>query len=70
MARFLVTYDHSKVKAGGMARFHSHSAEGVRFGSGKVALDFENGNNAGYGSVDQMVTALARQGNYHIDWID
>lgn len=45
-------------------------AEGVRFGSGRIALDMENGNANGYGSIREMQTALRKQGEFTIQWVD
>jgi len=70
MARFRLKYDHSKVKAGGMTRFQMHHAEGIRFSSGRVSLDFENGNGTGYPSMNAMVAALTKQGKYEVEWVD
>lgn len=70
MARFRLKYDHSKAKAGGMTRFQMHHAEGIRFSSGRVSLDFENGNGTGYLSMNAMVAALTKQGAYQIEWVD
>lgn len=70
MARFLVTYDYSKAPSGGIARLQKHHAEGIRFSSGKIAVDFENGNGAGYPNMKAMEIALTKQGKFDLDWID
>lgn len=69
--RFLLTYDYSKaIKTGGISRLQKHRAEGVQFGSKRVALDYENGNTDGYPSIKAMKLALERQGNCDIEWVD
>ena len=70
MARFRLTYDHSKIRAGGTTRLQRHHAEGVRFSSGRVALDYENGNSGGYPTMNAMIAAMTRQGSYELTWVD
>lgn len=70
MVRFLLTFDYSKSKVGGINRFQQHHAEGVCFSKGMIALAYDNGNTDGYGSLNEMVQALSRMGKHHIEWVD
>lgn len=70
MARFLLKYDYSKAKSGGMTRFQKHEAEGVRFSEGYVAVVYKNGNTDGFPNVNAMTVALERQGSYELEWVD
>jgi len=69
-ARFVLRYNYSKAKTTSQSKHIWRTAEGVRFGSGRIAIDLENGNGDGYGSVREMQTALAKQGAYEIQWVD